>query len=65
VVLRELSWFSFRSALWAVWHRVNLRPIVEHFRTVLLQTGTPLPGIAAPAQQADADTDTDAPAYAD
>ena len=69
VVLRELSWFSFRSALWAVWHRVNLRPLVEHFRTVLLQTGAPSSGMAAPARQAeanaDADTDTDAPAYLD
>lgn len=36
VVLHELSWFSYRTALWAVWHRINLRPLVEHFRTVLL-----------------------------
>jgi DNA-binding transcriptional LysR family regulator len=38
VVLRELSWFSYRSALWAVWHRINLRPLVGHFRIMLLQS---------------------------
>ncbi|WP_027816133.1 LysR family transcriptional regulator [Paraburkholderia bannensis] len=42
VVLRELSWFSYRTALWAAWHRVNLRPLVEHFRKVLLQSSTPI-----------------------
>jgi DNA-binding transcriptional LysR family regulator len=38
VVLRELAWFSYRTALWAAWHRVNLRPLVEHFRTTLLRS---------------------------
>lgn len=26
VVLRELPWFSYRTPLWAAWHRINLRP---------------------------------------
>ncbi|AUT61673.1 LysR family transcriptional regulator [Paraburkholderia terrae] len=38
VVLHELSWFSYRTALWAAWHRVNLRPLVEHFRKTLLHS---------------------------
>ena len=38
VVLHKLSWFSYRTALWAAWHRVNLRPLVEHFRTTLLSS---------------------------
>lgn len=42
VVLRELSWFSYRTALWAAWHRVNLRPLVERFRMMLLQPGRTL-----------------------
>ncbi|MCK9927399.1 LysR substrate-binding domain-containing protein, partial [Frankia sp. Mgl5] len=25
VVLRELPWFSYRTPLWAAWHKVNLR----------------------------------------
>jgi DNA-binding transcriptional LysR family regulator len=38
VVLHELAWFSYRTALWAAWHRVNLRPLVGHFRTTLLDS---------------------------
>lgn len=37
VVLRELPWFSYRAPLWAVWHRINLRPLVAAFRETLLQ----------------------------
>ncbi|CAM2959537.1 LysR family transcriptional regulator [Cupriavidus taiwanensis] len=38
VVLHELSWLDYRIPLWAAWHRVNLRPLVEIFRKTLLQT---------------------------
>ncbi|GGC66554.1 LysR family transcriptional regulator [Undibacterium terreum] len=44
VVLRELPWFSYRTPLWAAWHKVNLRPLVGIFRETLLelaQPGTP------------------------
>ncbi len=40
VVLRELPWFSYRTPLWAAWHRINLRPLVETFRRTLVQTAT-------------------------
>jgi DNA-binding transcriptional LysR family regulator len=40
VVLRELPWFTYRTPLWAAWHKINLRPLVEHFRRQLLATGT-------------------------
>lgn len=46
VVLHELSWFSYRTPLWAVWHKVNLRPLVEIFRKTLLQTSNVVPEIA-------------------
>ncbi|MGF6771865.1 DNA-binding transcriptional LysR family regulator [Paraburkholderia sp. GAS199] len=46
VVLHELPWFGYRSALWAVWHRINLRPLVENFRTTLLASSD-LPAKAA------------------
>jgi DNA-binding transcriptional LysR family regulator len=36
VSLRELSWFTYRTPLWAAWHKVNLRPLVEIFRQTLL-----------------------------
>jgi DNA-binding transcriptional LysR family regulator len=36
VLLRELPWFSYRTPLWAAWHRVNLRPLVATFREMLL-----------------------------
>lgn len=36
VVLRELSWFAYRTPLWAAWHKVNLRPLVEIFRKTLV-----------------------------
>ncbi len=35
VVLREVPWLAFTTPLWAAWHRVNLRPLVETFREVL------------------------------
>src|SRR5258708_4882507 len=38
VVLREVPWFSYRTPLWAAWHKVNLRLLVEILRTVLLET---------------------------
>ncbi|WP_438299001.1 LysR substrate-binding domain-containing protein [Pseudomonas sp. NMS19W] len=42
VVLREVPWLAFTTPLWAAWHRVNLRPLVETFRTVL--TGSDISG---------------------
>jgi DNA-binding transcriptional LysR family regulator len=47
VVLREVSWFSYRSALWAAWHRVNLRPLVEHFRKTLVSSSAMLSSMPA------------------
>ncbi|SOZ38573.1 LysR family transcriptional regulator [Cupriavidus neocaledonicus] len=38
VVLHELSWLDYRTPLWAAWHKVNLRPLVEIFRKTLLQS---------------------------
>ena len=35
VLLRELPWLTLTTPLWAAWHRVNLRPLVETFRKVL------------------------------
>jgi DNA-binding transcriptional LysR family regulator len=35
VVFRELPWLSLTMPLWAAWHRVNLRPLVETFRLIL------------------------------
>ncbi|BEU24671.1 LysR family transcriptional regulator [Paraburkholderia sp. 22B1P] len=52
VVLHELSWFTYRSALWAVWHRVNLRPLVEHFRTSLLSTGAMMASVPTQTKRA-------------
>ncbi|RON17159.1 LysR family transcriptional regulator [Pseudomonas brassicacearum] len=37
VVLREVPWISFTRPLWAAWHRINLRPLVETFRKVLTE----------------------------
>src|SRR5471032_1903465 len=37
VVLRELPWMTYTTPLWAAWHRVNLRPLVETFRKVLTE----------------------------
>jgi DNA-binding transcriptional LysR family regulator len=37
VVLRELPWFSYRTPLWAAWHKINLRPLVGSFRETLLE----------------------------
>jgi DNA-binding transcriptional LysR family regulator len=41
VVLRELPWFTYRTPLWAAWHRINLRPLVTTFRETLLELATP------------------------
>jgi DNA-binding transcriptional LysR family regulator len=41
VVLRELSWFSYRTPLWVAWHKVNLRPLVGIFRQTLLELAEP------------------------
>ncbi|WP_207238081.1 MULTISPECIES: LysR substrate-binding domain-containing protein, partial [unclassified Pseudomonas] len=38
VVLREVPWISFTTPLWAAWHRINLRPLVETFRKVLTES---------------------------
>jgi DNA-binding transcriptional LysR family regulator len=35
VVFRELPWLTFSMPLWAAWHRVNLRALVEIFRVIL------------------------------
>jgi DNA-binding transcriptional LysR family regulator len=37
VVLRELAWFTYHTPLWAAWHRINLRPLVGHFKKTLLE----------------------------
>jgi DNA-binding transcriptional LysR family regulator len=37
VVLREVQWISFTTPLWAAWHRINLRPLVETFRKVMTE----------------------------
>ena len=40
VVLRELPWRTYTTPLWAAWHRINLRPLVETFRKVLTEPET-------------------------
>ncbi|CAM2170233.1 LysR family transcriptional regulator [Paraburkholderia sacchari] len=47
VVLRELAWFSYRTALWAAWHKVNLRPLVGSFRATLLHSSSETAGASA------------------
>ncbi|HEX8613417.1 MAG TPA: LysR substrate-binding domain-containing protein [Telluria sp.] len=42
VLLREVPWFSYRTPLWAVWHRINLRPLVAAFRDTLLDGAAPV-----------------------
>jgi DNA-binding transcriptional LysR family regulator len=42
VELRELPWLTLTTPLWAAWHRINLRPLVETFRKVL--TGPDITG---------------------
>ncbi|WCM49389.1 LysR substrate-binding domain-containing protein [Pseudomonas sp. WJP1] len=37
VVLREVPWIPLTRPLWAAWHRINLRPLVETFRKVLTE----------------------------
>jgi len=41
VVLREVPWIGYTRPLWAAWHRINLRPLVETFRKVLTEPGSP------------------------
>ena len=36
VVLRELPWYDVSVRLWAVWHQVDLRPLVATFRQTVL-----------------------------
>jgi hypothetical protein len=40
VVLREVPWLALTTPLWPAWHRINLRPLVETFRTVLTEGGS-------------------------
>jgi DNA-binding transcriptional LysR family regulator len=40
VVMRELPWFTYHAAVWAAWHRINLRPLVATFRETLLALAT-------------------------
>ncbi|SSW65709.1 LysR family transcriptional regulator [Achromobacter agilis] len=40
VVMRELPEFSYRTPLWAAWHKINLRPLVQTFRETLIKTAT-------------------------
>ncbi|MEG0117972.1 MAG: LysR substrate-binding domain-containing protein [Pseudomonas sp.] len=40
VVLREVPWLAFTTPLWAAWHRINLRPLVETFREVLTDSNS-------------------------
>lgn len=54
-IISTVSWFNYRTARWAAWHRVNLRPLVEHFRKKLLRSSTVPMGTRA--QKAAAMTD--------
>ncbi len=38
VVMRELPGFTYRTPLWAAWHKINLRPLVQTFRETLIET---------------------------
>ncbi|PTT27331.1 LysR substrate-binding domain-containing protein [Pseudomonas sp. HMWF021] len=49
VVLREVPWLAFTTPLWAAWHRINLRPLVETFRKVLTADQPPVPSGSQPA----------------
>ncbi|MGE8686137.1 MAG: LysR family transcriptional regulator [Achromobacter sp.] len=57
VVMRELPEFSYRTPLWAAWHKINLRPLVQTFRETLIRTvgadGEHEPG-ARPHRQSEA-----------
>ncbi|MFJ4466876.1 LysR substrate-binding domain-containing protein [Streptomyces sp. NPDC089424] len=37
VTVRRLPWFERSVRLWAVWHRVDLRPVVASFRATVLR----------------------------
>ncbi|MFD6433389.1 LysR substrate-binding domain-containing protein [Streptomyces venezuelae] len=39
VTVRELPWFRRSVRLWAVWHRIDLRPVVAAFRETVLASG--------------------------
>jgi DNA-binding transcriptional LysR family regulator len=53
VVLREVSWFAYRTPLWAAWHKVNLRPLVSIFREVLLDNARVRAGRSADVDAVD------------
>ncbi|MFD6998992.1 LysR substrate-binding domain-containing protein [Streptomyces mirabilis] len=40
VAVRELPWHDTCIQLWAVWHRVDLRPLVTSFRATVLRTSS-------------------------
>ncbi|MFD9651586.1 LysR substrate-binding domain-containing protein [Streptomyces mirabilis] len=40
VAVRELPWHDTCIQLWAVWHRVDLRPLVTSFRATVLRAGS-------------------------
>lgn len=40
VSVRELPWHDTCVQLWAVWHRVDLRPLVTSFRATILRTSS-------------------------
>ncbi|MGW7256447.1 LysR substrate-binding domain-containing protein [Streptomyces sp. NPDC054834] len=39
VTVRPLPWFENSVRLWAVWHQIDLRPVVASFRATVLATG--------------------------
>ncbi|WP_109126037.1 LysR substrate-binding domain-containing protein [Dyella sp. C11] len=47
VVLREVPWMSYRTALWVAWHKVALRPVVTHFRELLQRSRMIVPSTPA------------------
>jgi DNA-binding transcriptional LysR family regulator len=46
VVLREVPWMSYRTALWVAWHKVALRPMVTHFRELLQRSRMIVPTVS-------------------
>lgn len=46
VMLRELAWLTYRTPLWAAWHKINLRPLVEEFRRILVSVSNEVHGSA-------------------
>ncbi|AEI81084.1 transcriptional regulator LysR family [Cupriavidus necator N-1] len=45
VVLHDLSWLNYRTPLWAAWHKINLRPLVEIFRKTLVPASGEIPDL--------------------